>query len=257
MPVRVWREVIVPLLGRVSAVLVGISTPLDSFNFFSKLIKMTNPKTGKPLFLTAVIELSCNRCKDKGRAHLCRHKMKFLPPWKSRKNQDVTDMLLRDQQTTIARESMGVVMDEGVLVFFFVLLISVSDIRFDLSNLFLSLFSPLTMDAVPPGYTFVPIKHPSNRFDNSLEFFVGNSIIEKQFLDRWFDGMERYRPLPNQKAPTVVIAIDPNGSAAKTASEMAMVSIAMRWNSNVVSFFLFVRSNIYISSFLKQRCRAR
>lgn len=117
MPVRVWREVIVPLLGRVSAVLVGISTPLDSFNFFSKLIKMTNPKTGKPLFLTAVIELSCDRCKAKGRAHLCRHKMKFLPPWKSRKNQDVTDMLLRDQQTTIARESMGVVMDEGVFLF--------------------------------------------------------------------------------------------------------------------------------------------
>ena len=41
------------------------------------------------------------------------HKMKYLPPWKSRKNQEVTDMLLRDQATTIARESMGVVSDEG------------------------------------------------------------------------------------------------------------------------------------------------
>lgn len=117
MPVRVWREVIVPLLGRVSAVLVGISTPVDSFNFFSKLIKMTHPKTGKPLFLTAIIELSCDRCKAKDRAHMCRHKMKFLPPWKSRKNQDVTDMLLRDQATTIARESMGVVIDEGAFLF--------------------------------------------------------------------------------------------------------------------------------------------
>lgn len=180
MPVRVWREVIVPLLGRVSAVLVGISTPVDSFNFFSKLIKMTHPKTGKPLFLTAIIELSCDRCKTQGRAHMCRHKMKYLPPWKSRKNQDVTDMLLRDQATTITRESMGVVIDEG------------------------------------------------------------NSIIEKAFLDRWFDNMDRYVPLQNEKVPTVVIAIDPNGSAAKTASEMAIVSIAMKWNANVVSFILFI-----------------
>lgn len=175
MPVRVWREVIVPLLGRVSAVLVGISTPVDSFNFFSKLIKMRHPKTGKPLFLTAIIELSCDRCKTQGRAHMCRHKMKYLPPWKSRKNQDVTDMLLRDQATTIARESMGVVSDEG------------------------------------------------------------NSIIEKEFIDRWFDNMERYRPLSNERAPTVLIAVDPNGSCSPNASEMAIVSIAMKWNANVVS----------------------
>ena len=106
---------------------------------------------------------------------MCRHKMKYLPPWKSRKNQDVTDMLLRDQATTIARESMGVVSDEG------------------------------------------------------------NSIIEKEFIDRWFDNMERYRPLSNERAPTVLIAVDPNGSCSPNASEMAIVSMAMKWNANVVS----------------------
>lgn len=78
MPVRVWREVIVPLLGRVSAVLIGISTPVDSFNFFSKLIKKTHPATGEPLFLQAIIELACDRCKAKERQHMCRHKMSMF-----------------------------------------------------------------------------------------------------------------------------------------------------------------------------------
>lgn len=122
-------------------------------------------------------------------------KKEYLPPWKSRKNQDVMDMMLSDQVTTIARENMGVVTDEGKVYIF---------------CLFVCIHSTNT------GKT-------------------GNSIIEKQYLDRWFEGMDRFVPRENQKADTVVIAIDPNGSAAKNASEMAIMSIAMRWDLNVVS----------------------
>jgi hypothetical protein len=175
MDVRVWREVIVPLLGKEGCVIVGISTPVDSFNFFSKLITKTHPHTGQPLFLTAIMELACDRCKARDRAHLCRHKMKYLPPWKSRNKQDIMDMMLSDQVTTIARENMGVITDEG------------------------------------------------------------NSVIEKIFLERWF-AADRFVPQYMDRADTVVIAIDPNGSDARTASEMAIVSIAMKWNRTVVSF---------------------
>lgn len=120
-------------------------------------------------------------------------KKEYLPPWKSRKNQDVMDMMLSDQVTTIARENMGVVTDEGKLYILFVCLFVLTQEK------------------------------------------TGNSIIEKQYLDRWFEGMDRFVPRENQKADTVVIAIDPNGSAAKNASEMAIMSIAMRWDLNVVS----------------------
>jgi hypothetical protein len=173
-PVRVWREVIVPLLGRDKAVLIGISTPVDSFNFFSKLILKVHPKTGQPLFLLAIIELACKRCKDNGRAVTCRHLMKYLPPWKSRDNQDVTDVMLSDQPTTILRETMGVTSNEG------------------------------------------------------------NSFIEKKHLDRWF-AQERYKPKPSEHAHTVLVVIDPNATDSATASEMAIVTFAMKWNGNFVS----------------------
>lgn len=174
MPVRVWREVIVPLLGRESCVIVGISTPVDSFNFFSKLIKKRNPHTGEPLFLTAVMELACDRCQARERAHLCRHKMKYLPPWKSTKKQDIMQMMLEDQRTTFDRENLGITKDEG------------------------------------------------------------NSFIEKNFIERWF-AHERYTPKEFERVDTVIICIDLNGSDSTNASQMAIVSIAMRVELMVVS----------------------
>jgi hypothetical protein len=113
MPIAVWQDVVIPLFGRESAVVIGISTPLDSANFFSKLLTKRHPRTGEPIFLTAVMELACDRCKKNNRAHLCRHRMKYLPPWKSRDKQDIMDMMLSDQVTTIVRENMGVIIDEG------------------------------------------------------------------------------------------------------------------------------------------------
>lgn len=177
MPVRVWREVIVPLLGRENCVIIGISTPVDSFNFFSKLITKKHPRTGEPLFLTAIMELACDRCKARDRAHLCRHKMKYLPPWKSRDKQDIMDMMLSDQVTTIVRENMGIIVDEG------------------------------------------------------------NSFIEKKYIERWLER-ERFISADMERAKTIVVAIDPNGSDSKTASEMAIVSFALTWYQTVVSFFI-------------------
>jgi hypothetical protein len=113
MPVRVWREVIVPLLGRESCVIVGISTPVDSFNFFSKLIKKRNPVTGQPLFLLAIVELACKRCIEREQQHRCRHNLKFLPPWKTKQKQAVMQMMLDDQKTTFDRENLGIQTDEG------------------------------------------------------------------------------------------------------------------------------------------------
>jgi hypothetical protein len=155
-------------------VLIGISTPLDSHCFFSKLLTLKHPKTGKKLFLQAIMELACKSCKDRGRALKCRHFMKYLPPWKSKEKQDITDMLLAEHATTILRETMGVQMDEG------------------------------------------------------------SSFIEKKHIERWF-AQERYIPKPSEHVPTVLIAIDPNATDSATASEMAIVSIALKWNGNYVS----------------------
>lgn len=179
MKLAMFKDVVVPLLGLEQTVLVMISTPVDSFNFFTKLMDVKNERTGEPLFLRVQMRLACDRCIAAERAHLCKHKMKYLPPWKSEEKQDYMRMVLMDSTETMARENMGVVMD------------------------------------------------------------AGSSVIEKRFIERWLKK-ERYVPSPHFKADAVVITLDPNGSNAATASEMAIVSTALTWNLRMVRFILLL-----------------
>lgn len=175
MKIAMFKDVVVPLLGMTQTVLVMISTPVDSFNFFTKLMDIKNDRTGAPLFLRVQMRLACDRCIVAERAHLCKHRMKFLPPWKSDEKQDYMRMILQDSTETMARENMGVIMDSG------------------------------------------------------------QSVFGKRFIERWLE-LPRYNPEYLFRADVVVIAVDPNGSNAKTASEMAIVSTALTWNLRVVCF---------------------
>ena len=63
---------------------------------------------------------------------------------------------------------------------------------------------------------------------------AGSSVIEKRYIERWID-QPRYNPAHLFRADVVVITVDPNGSNAATASEMAIISTALTFNLRVVS----------------------
>jgi len=54
-PLEMFWEVVVPLLGMKNSVLFMSSTPVDTFNFFTKLMDLRDPDTGHPVFLVANI----------------------------------------------------------------------------------------------------------------------------------------------------------------------------------------------------------
>lgn len=175
MKLAMFKDVVVPLLGMASTTLIMISTPVDSFNFFTKLMDVRNGRTGAPLFLQVQMRLACDRCLANDRGNLCKHRLKYLPPWKSEEKQDAMNEILADSKETMIRENFGIALDSG------------------------------------------------------------SSVIEKRFIDRWAE-QPRFSPEHLFRADVIVLTIDPNGSKAKTASEMAIISTALTFSHRVVCF---------------------
>jgi hypothetical protein len=63
--------------------LVAISTLTSEINFYTRLIKMRDPATGRPLFVTRCIELCCEKCKEDGKEIECIHLLHLVPSWQS------------------------------------------------------------------------------------------------------------------------------------------------------------------------------
>lgn len=101
-----------PLLGLKNTVLFMISTPSDSYNIFSRIMKMKD-RLGRPLFLLVDLELACEICKEKGTPERCTHRLEHLPPWKSEKKQELMNALMADKKREMARENYGIVTDAG------------------------------------------------------------------------------------------------------------------------------------------------
>jgi hypothetical protein len=103
---EVFTEVIVPLLGVKDTALIGISTPLDSTNFYSELITARKPN-GDPLFNVLEISLMCEECKRAGSTS-CPHS-KELPPWKTGERQEMVKQLMASNSAMYMREQLGVI----------------------------------------------------------------------------------------------------------------------------------------------------
>lgn len=110
-----FYETVAPILSVGNASLVAISTLTSEINFYTRLIKMLDPATGRPLFVCRSIELACEACKvsyflftetllgisfdmyndllrcighfiffqENGRAHECNHLLHLVPRWQS------------------------------------------------------------------------------------------------------------------------------------------------------------------------------
>jgi len=113
MGLDVFYQVVVPLFGMDKSVLICISTPLDTFNFFSMLIDTMDPETGHSLFLVARVRLSCDRCIARDAASHCTHNLKMLPPWKSPGKMDAMKLLMKNQLGTLERENYGIISNDA------------------------------------------------------------------------------------------------------------------------------------------------
>lgn len=61
--------------------LLAISTLTSEINFYTRLMKMRDKLTGKPLFTFLSVELACAACKAEGRATDCVHMLHLVPRW--------------------------------------------------------------------------------------------------------------------------------------------------------------------------------
>ena len=78
-----FYETVAPILSIGTASLVAISTLTSEINFYTRLIKMIDPATSRPLFTTRCIELCCEQCKEDGKSHECVHMLHLVPSWQS------------------------------------------------------------------------------------------------------------------------------------------------------------------------------
>lgn len=76
-------ETIFPLLIVGDTSIIGISTLRDSINFYTRLLKIADPVTGKKYFNVMQVELACEACKAEGQAAQCKHMLHLIPRWQS------------------------------------------------------------------------------------------------------------------------------------------------------------------------------
>lgn len=90
-----FYETVAPILSIGSASLVAISTLTSEINFYTRLIKMTDPATERPLFATRCIELCCEPCKEAGKTAECVHLLHLVPSWQSEERHRKLKIMVR------------------------------------------------------------------------------------------------------------------------------------------------------------------
>ena len=112
-----FYETVAPILSVGSASLVAISTLTSEINFYTRLIKMRDPATGRPLFVTRSIELCCEKCKEEGKSHECVHMLHLVPSWQSQERHRKLHVMMQDRPDLIKSELAGLAFDSLQQVF--------------------------------------------------------------------------------------------------------------------------------------------
>ena len=116
MPIKMFHEVIVPLLELETTALICISTPQDSSNFYSMMFEMVD-QAGEKLFNQIQISMVCDDCKLGPHPEQCTHMKHLLPKWKSGGKQDMVRQIYGDNTEDMLRESMGVTTNDSCALF--------------------------------------------------------------------------------------------------------------------------------------------
>lgn len=88
-----------------------ISTLTSEINFYTRLIKLRDPATHRPLFATKCIELACKECKENGKAHECVHMLHLVPQWQSGERHRRLKVMMQDRPDLIQSELAGLAFD--------------------------------------------------------------------------------------------------------------------------------------------------
>jgi hypothetical protein len=102
--------VVVPLLELDKTALICISTILDSFNFYSKLLELKD-ENGDDFFVQHTFVMACDQCQADGTPEKCTHMFHALPPWQSERKHLKIRAMMADQPELLARETMGLQSD--------------------------------------------------------------------------------------------------------------------------------------------------
>ena len=116
MPIKMFHEVIVPLLELETTALICISTPQDSSNFYSMMFEMVDAG-GEKLFNQIQISMVCEDCKLGPHPENCTHMKHLLPKWKSGGKQDMVRQIYGENTADMLRESMGVTTNDSCSIF--------------------------------------------------------------------------------------------------------------------------------------------
>lgn len=116
MPIKMFHEVIVPLLELETTALICISTPQDSSNFYSMMFEMVDA-AGEKLFNQIQVSMVCDDCKLGPHPEKCTHMKHLLPKWKSGGKQDMVRQIYGDNAKDMLRESMGVTTNDNCALF--------------------------------------------------------------------------------------------------------------------------------------------
>lgn len=116
MPIKMFHEVIVPLLELETTALICISTPQDSSNFYSMMFEMVD-QAGEKLFNQIQVSMVCDDCKLTANPEKCTHMKHLLPKWKSGGKQDMVRQIYGDNTKDMLRESMGVTTNDNCALF--------------------------------------------------------------------------------------------------------------------------------------------
>ena len=116
MPIKMFHEVIVPLLELETTALICISTPQDSSNFYSMMFEMVD-MAGEKLFNQINVSMVCEDCKLGAHPENCTHMKHLLPKWKSGGKQDMVRQIYGENTADMLRESMGVTTNDSAAVF--------------------------------------------------------------------------------------------------------------------------------------------
>lgn len=78
-----FYETVAPLTIVGNTSLLAISTLTSEINFYTRLLRMRDKQSGKPMFQVLSVQLACEKCKEEGKAAECIHMLHLVPRWQS------------------------------------------------------------------------------------------------------------------------------------------------------------------------------
>lgn len=102
-----FYETVAPLMIVGNTSLIGISTLLTEFNFYTRLMRMRDPATGLPIFTCMSVQLACEKCKEAGKPAECVHLLHLVPRWQSSERHRRLKVVMQDRPDLIQSELSG------------------------------------------------------------------------------------------------------------------------------------------------------